>query len=71
MEIEDIKRIISQALEKYPKAKRIAVENFLATSRYYDYTTQLMNLKLDAKLYGWNADTVKAIRLGLKLMFQK
>jgi ABC-type lipoprotein release transport system permease subunit len=71
MEIEDIKRIISQALEKYPKAKRIAVENFLATSVNYDYTTQLMNLQLDAKLYKWNSDTIKAIRLGLKLMFQK
>jgi hypothetical protein len=69
--VEEVKRIIQTVLEKYPKAKRTAVENFLATSVYYDYYSQLKNLELDAKLYNWDTSTIKAIQLGLKLLFNR
>jgi hypothetical protein len=52
--------LVEEALNKYPEAKRIAVENFVmsapdepATNRY--------NLLMDKKLYNWNWDTFYAI----------
>jgi len=53
-------KLIEKALVRFPKAKRIAVENF--TMGYDDIGEEAqMNLKLDSKLYGWNKDTVNAI----------
>lgn len=47
------------------EAKKIAVENFLGTLG--DLTTHeaIANLNMDAKLYKWNAATVKAILDGI------
>ena len=53
--------LIDQAIKKYPKAKRIAVENF--TSGYDRLNMEAgMNLSADAASYKWNAQTVSAIR---------
>jgi hypothetical protein len=65
-----VKAIIEKTLEKHPKAKRIAVENFLMSSVGYDYDSQIRNLYLDASLYRWNTQTINAIRQGLNAMFQ-
>lgn len=56
---------IEKALKKCPKAKKVAVENFCWTA---DNNTMAngMNLNEDARMYKWNADTVKAIRLALR-----
>ena len=51
--------IIDQALAKYPKAKKIAVEN--ATFGQVDGLPFRMNLASDALIYKWNRDTIKAI----------
>jgi hypothetical protein len=69
-EFDLAKAIIEKVLEKHPKAKRIAVLNFLCTSIGYDYDDQIRNLYLDASLYRWNSETVSAIRQGLNAMFQ-
>lgn len=51
--------VIQAALIKYPKAKKIAVEN---VSMWYRGTYEdSMNLHNDAQSYGWNNDTMKAI----------
>jgi hypothetical protein len=52
--------------------RRIAVENFLSTLEVCDDLTRLeviSNLNLDARLYHWNANTVKALREGINLHF--
>jgi len=59
--IEEIKEIVRQ----FPRARRVAVENFLATMGT-DRDTALRNLELDARLYHWNRDTVRAIARGIK-----
>jgi len=55
---------IELALKKFPKAKRIAVENFVSTAStaLIDWTDNVENLKMDARLYNWNNDTVYAIK---------
>jgi hypothetical protein len=70
MDEKTVKAIIQKTLEKHPKARRIAVENFLMSSIGYDYDNQIKNLYLDASLYRWNTQTVNAIRQGLNVMFQ-
>lgn len=51
--------IIQAALIKYPKARKIAVEN---VSGWYRGTWEdSMNLQNDADAYSWNSDTMKAI----------
>jgi hypothetical protein len=50
---------ITAALIKYPKARKIAVEN---VSGWYRGTWEdSMNLQSDADAYKWNNDTMKAI----------
>jgi hypothetical protein len=56
---------VNKALAKCPKAKKIAVENFV-WSAPDDKMANGMNLVEDAKSYKWNSDTVKAIRLALR-----
>jgi len=52
-------KTIQAAMAKYPKARRIAVEN---VSYWYRGTWEdSMNLQADARIYGWNNDTIKAI----------
>ena len=53
--------LIEQALTKFPKAKRIAVENFTMTADKMDMATS-MNLSMDTRMYNWNTHTVNAIR---------
>lgn len=56
--------IIEKALAKYPKAKRIAVEN--ATMGQYDSMAFRMNLESDRQAYNWNAHTMAAINFVMK-----
>lgn len=49
-----------------PKAKKIAVENFLATMGD-DKFDAMSNLGYDAKSYKWNTATVRAIAQGIKM----
>jgi hypothetical protein len=52
--------LIEKALVRFPKAKRIAVENF--TMGYDSLSSEAQsNLELDARLYNWNKDTINAI----------
>lgn len=55
---------VELALRKFPKAKRIAVENFTFTSDCLDLATS-WNLAEDTKAYNWNGHTVSAIRFVL------
>ena len=59
---------IETLLQKYQGARRIAIENFLSTVANNKYVFEANNnLKRDAILYGWNKQTVLAIREGIKL----
>ena len=54
---------IELALAKFPKARKIAVENFAGGRENRGMTmADCMNLEYDAKCYGWKPDTVKAIK---------
>jgi len=56
---------IENALKTFPKAKRMAVENF-CFSAPDDKRANEVNLKADAASYPWNSDTVNAIRVVLR-----
>jgi hypothetical protein len=58
---------IKDALKKYPKARRIAVENFALGREGRGTNADRLNLEKDAALYNWNQDTQRAIKevLGL------
>lgn len=58
---------IEDALRKYPKARRIAVENFALGREGRGTEADRLNLERDAALYAWKPDTVNAIKevLGL------
>lgn len=57
---------IETALQKYPKARRIAVENFTIGKEGRGMSlADLMNLEMDAAAYGWKPDTIKAIKFVL------
>lgn len=66
-----MRRLTDQEIETLASrknVKRIAVENFLMsfpTDLAIMY--QIANLENDARSYGWNADTKRAIRDGLDL----
>ena len=53
--------LIEIAMEQYPEANRMAVENF-CFSASTDKTTNSMNIQQDIRLYGWHIHTVRAIR---------
>lgn len=54
---------ITLALAKYPKARKIAVENFtLGKIGKGMSIADSLNLEYDAKCYGWKPDTIKAIK---------
>jgi hypothetical protein len=63
-------RVIEYVLKKYPKARRIAVENFIMSSVGNRYDYQLANLEIDAELYKWNEATRQAIGTGLHILKQ-
>jgi hypothetical protein len=50
---------VEAALAKYPKARRIAVEN--STFGQEDSIIFRMNIEQDYALYNWNAHTMSAI----------
>ena len=53
--------IVDKALNKFKKAKRIAVENFAGTCDKLDMAAN-MNLEMDAASYKWHPHTTAAIR---------
>jgi hypothetical protein len=54
------------------KVKQIAVENFLGSlDKTIPLWQQLANLSLDAMLYRWNGETVRAIRKGIQQAYKK
>lgn len=54
---------IDLALAKFPKAKKIAVENFTYGREGKGMTmADALNLEMDARSYGWKPDTIKAIK---------
>jgi hypothetical protein len=61
-----MKNSVESAMIKFPKAKQRAVSNFAGTVSAEDKKTDtLLNLSMDARSYGWNTDTVKAIKFCL------
>ena len=55
-------------LASRPKVRRVAVENFLMTVHYNKTSSiAIANLRLDARLYKWNDETVRAISDGIKM----
>jgi len=56
-------------LSKRRGVKEIAVQNFLLSLDCSDALAAYANLQLDARLYRWNAATVKAIEQGLREAF--
>lgn len=69
MKTLDVSRI--EELAQAKGAKSVAVENFLTSLDADDtsYKDASDNLKMDARLYRWNAATVKAIRTGIGELF--
>jgi len=60
--VEEIKEIVASR----PKARRLAVENFLTTVHHNkDVATAFANLERDVRLYNWDFPTVEAICLGI------
>lgn len=57
---------VESALAKYPKAKRIAVENFTSGGHGKWDMAASMNLAADAASYGWNMQTINAIKQVMK-----
>ena len=54
---------ITLALAKYPKARKVAVENFTMGKEGKGLSmADCLNLEYDAKCYGWKPDTIKAIK---------
>ena len=55
---------VEKAMKKFPKARRIAVENFTFGKQGRGMSFgDSMNLDMDARSYGWKADTIKAIKM--------
>lgn len=51
--------------------RQIAVENFLGSLGGMTRDDANANLEMDARMYKWNAATVKAIRTGISKHFKK
>jgi hypothetical protein len=56
---------IEVALTKWPKARRIAVEN--VTMGAIDGLAFRMNLEADRQSYGWKPETMKAINFVMEV----
>jgi hypothetical protein len=58
---DEIEKLANRA-----KVNETAVWNFLGTAHFCgSIPNALMNLDMDARLYGWNKETTQAIRDGL------
>lgn len=62
---DDIDTFIDSAIVRYPRANLTAVQNFCWTAPN-DPTANRWNIGQDARLYGWNNDTVDAITFVLR-----
>jgi hypothetical protein len=62
--MKDVIKLIDMAMGKWPKAKKIAVENF-CFSAPDDKLANRINLKVDETSYRWHRDTTKAIEFVL------
>ena len=58
-------------MTKPNEVKLIAVENFLGSLQGMTAYEATMNCDYDAKMYRWNAATVKAIKAGIKKHYKK
>lgn len=59
-----------KSLAYLPNVQTVAVENFLATVKNNPHRVAAVeNLKHDAQLYGWNEATVRAIHVGIDIVF--
>jgi hypothetical protein len=58
-------------LSSTPKVKKIAVQNFLETLKDLSFQEALDNLEIDVKLYNWNTETVRVIKKGIYINFDK
>jgi hypothetical protein len=57
-----------QSLANLPNVKETPVWNFLGTAHHCGtYLNALANLDMDAKLYRWNQETIRAIYNGLRI----
>jgi hypothetical protein len=61
----DKSTITKEALRRFPKARKLAVTNFVGTLIGTNRTDEELNLIMDAKLYNWNLDTIEAIAFGI------
>ena len=57
--------LLAEAFTKFPKAKKLAVENF-CFSAPDDKQANSDNILLDQSMYNWKNDTVEAIRFVLR-----
>lgn len=55
------KELLDEAFTRFPKAKRIAVENFTNFGRGKWDMAAALNLAADARVYKWDSSTCKAI----------
>jgi len=66
-----MRQLTCEEIEKFskrPRVRRIAVENFLYTvTNNPNVFDAYMNLDMDARLYRWNRETIKAIKDGIRL----
>lgn len=60
-----------EELSQRQGARKIAVENFLSTLHGLTMTEAMMNLELDARLYGWKEPTISAISRGIGEFFNQ
>ena len=58
---------IEEIMAKYPKARRIAVCNFLSSLGGSILLHAEGNLYNDSKVFGWKKDTISAIRAGFQV----
>lgn len=65
--LEKLSHAQIEVLAGKPKVKRIAVENFLMSIEKDTPIKEAEgNLRIDAKVYRWNDETVKAIQQGIQ-----
>jgi len=67
----ELRELMDREINKLASRKgvrRVAVENFLMTVHYNKTSSiAIANLRLDARLYKWNDETVRAISDGIKM----
>lgn len=62
---KNLDEVIKAALVKFPKAKKLALENFVYSARGGLTHENACNLRMDATMYKWNSDTVRGIEFAL------